>query len=438
MGADDDPVTPDEPGQVVGAVGDGEGAAPAPEPPVWVASGTSVAAVGWSPDGTRLASGDDSGRVRVWDPVSGVAVAALDGHLDPGTVLTPLRPSPVTSVAWSPDGTRLASGDTDGRVRVWDPATGVVTEHRKHWVTSSVVWSPDGSRIASASGPDPDDGNLSKGDVRVWDSVTGVDVAEIPGLYTVRNSGVQSVGWSPDGSRVAVAGGGKSSSDVRVRDPVSGVFVAVLPNPGLVWAVGWSPDGTRLAVASTDPAVLIWEPATARVVAVLEGHTHFVHRVAWSPDGTRLASASYDGTVRVWDPVFPSAGPSPSPAKRRRWWSGRTKPSPPVSVMATHSFDISANAIDWAGGLLAVATSSGEVRLLDPSDSAVAGLTMLHLDDGGWASFHPSGAYRLAGDPAGQFWWVVGDEHIEPGDADGINGIRRLPIDAPWPDDAPG
>ena len=67
----------------------------------------------WSPDGTRLATASDDETVRLWDPTTGQTTATLTGHTDR-----------VNAVAWSPDGTRLATASDDGTVRLWDPATG--------------------------------------------------------------------------------------------------------------------------------------------------------------------------------------------------------------------------------------------------------------------------------------------------------------------------
>jgi WD40 repeat protein len=65
--------------------------------------------------------------------------------------------------------------------------------------------------------------------------------------------------------------------------------------------VAFSPDGRQLASASDDGTVRLWDPATGKPTATLEGHTDWVNAVAFSPDGRQLASASDDGTVRLSD-----------------------------------------------------------------------------------------------------------------------------------------
>ena len=116
----------------------------------------------FSPDGTRIASGSDDSTVRLWDAHTGQPIGQpLTGHTDA-----------VSSVAFSPDGTRIASGSGDDTVRLWDAHTGQpigqpLTGHTDF--VNSVAFSPDGTRIASGSGDNT---------VRLWDAATGQPVGD--------------------------------------------------------------------------------------------------------------------------------------------------------------------------------------------------------------------------------------------------------------------
>jgi WD40 repeat protein len=237
-------------------------------------------AVAWSPDGTRLASASDDKTVRLWDPATGDQLSTLTGHA-----------RGVDGVVWSPDGTRLASVSQDGTVRLWDPATGdqlsTLTEHTRG--VDGVVWSPDGTRLASAS---------LDGTVRLWDPVTGHQLATLTS-DTSWPSGVRAVAWSPDGTRLA---GVNWKGRVRLWDPATGDQLATLAeHTGGVDGVVWSPDGTRLASVSQDGTVRLWDPASGRQLATFTEHTRGVEGVVWSPDGTRLASATNEGTICVFN-----------------------------------------------------------------------------------------------------------------------------------------
>src|SRR5579864_7055203 len=111
--------------------------------------------VAWSPDGTRLASGSRNGTVQVWDTKTGKRLFTYRGHSNE-----------VLGVAWSPDGTRIASASRDTTVQVWDASTGKrLLTYRGHTnAVYSVAWSPYGTRIASGG----DDGT-----VQVWDANSG-------------------------------------------------------------------------------------------------------------------------------------------------------------------------------------------------------------------------------------------------------------------------
>ncbi len=150
----------------------------------------------------------------------------------------------VTSVAWSPDGMRIASGSHDDTVQVWDPTTGGNTLTYRGHSTSvlAVAWSPDGKRIASGNNDQT---------VQVWDAANGGHI------YTYRGhqSPTTSVAWSPDGKRIASAG-----DDAQVWDAAGGGHVYTYRGHlGSVIAVSWSPDGKRIASGSDDHTVQLWQ-----------------------------------------------------------------------------------------------------------------------------------------------------------------------------------
>ena len=122
---------------------------------------------------------------------------------------------------------------------------------------------------------------------------------------------VYSVVFSPDGATLASGIGSLAKSEdgtvrlgdgtVRLWDVASGREIAVLEgHTHWVRSLSFSPDGTTLA-SSSENSVRLWDVASGRETAVLEGHTDRVRSVSFSPDGTTLASGSWDETVRLWD-----------------------------------------------------------------------------------------------------------------------------------------
>jgi WD40 repeat protein len=269
--------------------------------------GPSSYCVAFSPDGSRLVSAggvDDQaaylGQVKVWEAKTGKEIRTLERPISGVATLpfsnVPINDATVYDVAFSPDGTRLSGVLPEGTVVVWDTRTWQVTrtlvppERNIHdWWTDlqgSVSWSPDGRCLAS----------VFHVAVHIWNPETG---QEIQALKDDRFLGAH-VAFSPDGTRLAGAGGGR----VTVCDTQTWKVTLTLESHDGQRDLGrlsWSPDGTRLAGASRDGTVKVWDATSGQELLSLQGHTGPVLGVSWSPDGTRLASAAADKMLKVWD-----------------------------------------------------------------------------------------------------------------------------------------
>lgn len=286
-----------------------------------------IVSVDFNRDGTWIITVGDLGGARVWDALTGQELMLLAGHTDPLTAggfnpgaaqaATASRDGTVRiwdtapahevftvptggalsnteiqqgTVVYSPDGTRLAVGLSDGRIRIGDAETGdQVLEWQGHTApVHRIAFSRDGTRLASAS----DDGTA-----KIWDALSGKQLVE----FDKHRKPVISVAFSPDGKRMA---SGDHEKIVKVWDANTGEELSTLgtPGDGVAFGLTFSPDGSRLAASFNDGVVINWDLKSGQPVFPPFEPTDFsVFNLSFSPDGSRIALANGTGNSRVID-----------------------------------------------------------------------------------------------------------------------------------------
>jgi WD40 repeat protein len=227
-----------------------------------------VFALAFSPDGTLLASNSADDGVYLWDVETGTLLQTIDGHFDS-----------VTSQPFSHDSSLLAL-EWKHTVRIWNVETGRIVQALDHASdVQGITFSPDGTTLATGAWSDT---------VQSWDIETGVLLGALEGYHRSVSASAISPGdtiflshfWE-DGEIVAW--------DVR-----TGQIVRTLEgHTSGVTNLALSADGTMLASSEIwDLSVWIWDVETGRRLRTLGHHATFVRSIALSPDGGMMASGS--------------------------------------------------------------------------------------------------------------------------------------------------
>jgi len=234
-------------------------------------------AVAFSPDGSLLATTGAENTVRLWQAGQWQEVRKLTGHRDE-----------VLAVAFSPNGTLLASAGKDGSIRLWNTASGVGVREFRHRDVLDLALSPDGLVLAACD---------KSGDVRLWMLASGKPIGRLAG----HGDWVNKVAFSPGGDLIATASVDKTV--LLWRWPSGEQLHRLKGHQDYVKDVAFSPDGKMLASGGEDQSVCLWDAVTGALVHRFTGHKAWVEAVAFRPDGKLLAATYEDSQVRFYEPL---------------------------------------------------------------------------------------------------------------------------------------
>ncbi|HEY9651108.1 MAG TPA: serine/threonine-protein kinase [Coleofasciculaceae cyanobacterium] len=239
---------------------------------------SSINALAFSPDGTTLASGSADRTVKLWNIDSKIPRCSLSGHS-----------SLVEAVVFSPDGRTLVSGSWDYTIKIWNVDTGELIhslgEH-SGWI-KCLAMSADGLILASGS---------ADKSIKIWDT-NSLSVQTT--LYGHTDT-IHTLAISPD--RQILASGGADKT-IKIWNLYNGeVQLTLEGHMEAVHSLAFSPSGQILISGSADKMIKIWHLASGTALHTLTEHSDSVTSIAINEQGNILVSGSADKTVKIWHP----------------------------------------------------------------------------------------------------------------------------------------
>ncbi|MGM0374888.1 MAG: WD40 repeat domain-containing protein [Chloroflexota bacterium] len=237
-----------------------------------------VTSLAWSPDGKTLATGDGMAMIYFWDIETGYQVASIEAYPEGGGA---------GNILWSPVNNWIAASLPDYKVHVWDPDSReeILTTEEHLTRIESMDLSPDGSTIAAGD---------STGILALWDANTGKYLSGIDGRDFFFST--NDLHWHPDGEHIAWGG---LDGNVWLWD-LEEEFDTLKKHTSSVYAIDFSPAGDQICSGDLDNMMYIWDVEEKEVAKTLEGHPGGVTSIAWSPDGQIIASSDAAGNILLW------------------------------------------------------------------------------------------------------------------------------------------
>jgi cell division cycle protein 20 (cofactor of APC complex) len=250
-----------------------------------------ISSVQWTQQGgVHLAVGTSTGAVQLWDVQQGKLLRSMDGHTDR-----------VGSLSWNNH--NVSSGGRDSiivnhDVRIARHNTATLSGHSQE--VCGLAWSPDGSTLASGG----NDNTLL-----LWDSSTSGTTAAPRYTLTDHQAAVKALAWSPHERNLLATGGGTADRCIKFWNSQTGAILNSIDTGSQVCALQWNPFEKELLSSHgfARNQLCLWKYPTMAKVKEFDGHTARVLHMACSPDGSTVVSAAADETLRFWN-VFAQPG----------------------------------------------------------------------------------------------------------------------------------
>jgi len=265
------------------------GLGPQADKPLLTYSGhkTMVMCIAWSPDGTYIASGAYTGDCHVWTANDATLLFAAHTTLQP-----PISDDFIQSIVWSRHNPpRIAVGFVDGTLQILDVTnrkrlTSLDNGYKTYGVLS---WSPDEKYLAVCK-------PISENAVDIYEVATW----NIVFTYTDHTDSLRAVAWSPDGNYVA---SGSDDTTIRIWNPTNGqTHLIYKEHTDAIEAICWSNDSTKLLSTAQDYVVRIWEQDTGTTLSKHQYPSRApMGRVVWSHNNQLVAAYPGTGSVDILD-----------------------------------------------------------------------------------------------------------------------------------------